>query len=96
MLRPLQARSVVVLAPLVEDRHADILAVLSDGESWPASAVAAALGTSARSVQRALGALARAGKVQPVGRGRARRWITPLPLPGFATFLLLPPSLPTD
>lgn len=95
-LEPLQARSVVVLAPLVEDRHADVLAVLSDGESWPASAVAAALRTSARSVQRALEALARAGKVQPVGRGRARRWMTPPPLPGFATLLLLPPSLPTD
>lgn len=96
MLKPLQARAVVVLAPLVEDRHADVLAVLSDGESWPTSAVAAALATSPRSVQRALEALARAGKVQPVGRGRARRWTTPPPLPGFATLLLLPPSLPTD
>ena len=36
-----------------------------------------------------------AGKVQPVGRGRARRWMTP-PVAGFTTSLLLPASLPGD
>jgi hypothetical protein len=46
-------------------------------------------------VQRALDSLAAAGKVQPLGRGRAGRWLTP-PVPGFATTLLLPGSLPND
>jgi tetratricopeptide (TPR) repeat protein len=38
-------------------------------------------------------ALAAAGKVQSFGRGRARRWTTPL-VPGFTTTLLLPAPLP--
>jgi len=46
-------------------------------------------------VQRALEALAAQGKVQAVGRGRARRWMTP-PMPGFATTLLLAVALPGD
>ena len=50
---------------------------------------------SQRTVQRALDALAAAGKVQSFGRGRARRWMTP-PVPGFATTLLLPAPLPSD
>ena len=94
-LAPRRARSVVVLAPLVEDRHTDMLALLADGESWPTSALAEALDTSQRSVQRALESLALAGKVQPVGRGRTQRWMMP-PLPGLATPLLLPSPLPTD
>jgi hypothetical protein len=44
-------------------------------------------------VQRALDTLARSGKVQAVGRGRARRWMTPV-VPGFTTMLLLPSALP--
>jgi hypothetical protein len=44
-------------------------------------------------VQRALDSLAATGKVQSLGRGRARRWLTP-PLPGFTTTLLLPAPLP--
>lgn len=95
LLVPRRARTVVVLAPLVEDRHANLLALLADGESWPTSALAEALGTSQRSVQRALDSLALAVKVQPVGRGRKQRWMTP-PLRGLATPLLLPASLPTD
>lgn len=95
LLVPRRARAVVVLAPLVEDRHTDLLALLADGESWPTSALAQALGTSQRSVQRALDFLALAGKVLPVGRGRTQRWMTP-PLPGLATPLLLPASLPTN
>ncbi|MGE5096242.1 MAG: helix-turn-helix domain-containing protein, partial [Betaproteobacteria bacterium] len=63
--------------------------------SWSSSALALALGASQRNVQRALDDLAAAGKVQPVGRGRARRWMTP-PLPGFTTTLLLPAALPLD
>lgn len=88
-----RAREVVVLTLPVEDEHAAVLAFLADGESWSSSALALALGTSQRSVQRALDALAEAAKVQSFGRGRARRWITP-PMPGFATTLLLPASLP--
>ena len=57
--------------------HAAVLALLADGESWSSSALALALGTSQRTVQRALDALAAAGKVQSFGRGRARRWMTP-------------------
>ncbi len=54
-----------------------MLAFLADGESWSSSALALALGASQRTVQRALDALAAAGKVQSFGRGRARRWMTP-------------------
>jgi len=94
-LRPREAREVVVLARPVEDEHGAVLAFLADGESWPTSALALALGTSQRTVQRALDSLAAAGKVQPVGRGRARRWMTP-PVLGFTTTLLLPAPLPSD
>ena len=92
-LTPRSVREVVVLAPPVEDDHARVLALLADGESWSSSALALALGTSQRTVQRALDALAAAGKVQPFGRGRGRRWLTP-PVPGFTTTLLLPAPLP--
>ena len=84
-----------VLARPVEEEHAAVLAFLADGEAWSGSALALALGTSQRTVQRALKELAAADKVQSFGRGRARRWITP-PLPGFATTLLLPGPLPGD
>ncbi len=94
-LAPRKAREVVVLARPVEETHAAVLAFLADGESWSSSALALALGTSQRTVQRALDPLAAAGKVQPFGRGRARRWMTP-PLPGFTTTLLLPAPLPID
>ncbi|HEV2678687.1 MAG TPA: hypothetical protein VGV37_29435 [Aliidongia sp.] len=94
-LAPRQAREIVVLAPPVEEQYAAVLAFLADGESWSSSALAIALGASSRTVQRALDALATAGKVQSFGRGRARRWITP-PVPGFPTVLLLPGPLPSD
>jgi hypothetical protein len=94
-LAPRRARAVVVLAPPVEDPHAAVLAFLADGESWPSSALALALGASQRTVQRALEALAAAGRVQSWGRGRARRWTTS-PVPGFTTTLLLPAPLPSD
>jgi len=90
-----RAREVVVLARPVDEAHAAVLAVLSDGESWSSSALAIALGASQRTVQRSLDALASAGKVQPFGRGRARRWMTP-PVPGFTTTLLLPAPLLID
>jgi tetratricopeptide (TPR) repeat protein len=91
-LAPRGARGVVVLAWPVEGEHAAVLAHLADGESWSSSALALALGTSQRSVQRALESLATAGKVQWFGRGRARRWTTPS-VPGFTTTLLLPGPL---
>jgi hypothetical protein len=94
-LLPRRARKVVVLARPVEDEHATVLALLADGESWSSSALALALGTSQRTVQRALDTLGVAGKVESFGRGRARRWITP-PIPAFTTSLLLPAPLPAD
>ena len=93
-LVPRRAAEVVVLVPPVEEEHAAMLSFLADGESWSSSALALVLGTSARTVQRALDSLAAGGKVQPVGRGRARRWMTP-PVPGFPTALLLPTPLPS-
>ena len=94
-LSPRQARKLVVLARLVEEEHAAVLAFLADGESWSSSALALALGASQRTAQRSLDELAAAGKVQSFGRGRARRWMTP-PVPAFTTPLLLPSPLPND
>jgi DNA-binding transcriptional ArsR family regulator len=94
-LAPHHARELAVLAWPVEEKHADVLALLADGESWSSSALAIALDTSQRSVQRALDSLAAARKVQSFGRGRARRWTMPL-VPRFTTVLLLPASLPVD
>ena len=92
-LVPHGAREVIVLARPLEEDHAAVLAVLADGESWSSSALALALETSQRTVQRALDTLAAAGKVQAFGAGRARRWLS-APLPGFTTTLLLPAPLP--
>jgi hypothetical protein len=94
-LVPRRAREVVVLARPVEEKHAAVLALLADGESWSSSALALALGASQRTVQRALDSLGAAGKLQSFGHGRARRWMIPS-VPGFATTLLLPASLPSD
>jgi hypothetical protein len=90
-----EAPEVVVLALPAEEQHASLIALLADGEWWSSSALALALDTSQRTVQRALDTLAAAGKVQSFGRGRARRWTTP-PVAGFTTTLLLPASLPID
>jgi hypothetical protein len=92
-LLPRRAGEVVMLARPIEDRHAAVLALLADGESWSSSALALALGASQRTIQRAVESLAAAGKVQSLGRGRACRWATP-PVPGFTTTLLLPGPLP--
>ncbi|MDB5972234.1 MAG: Malic enzyme [Hydrocarboniphaga sp.] len=94
-LVPRRASEAVVLARPVEEQHAAVLAFLTDGESWSSSALALALGAGQRTVQRALDSLAAAGKVQSLGRGRARRWMTP-PVSGFTTTLLLPTPLPSD
>jgi hypothetical protein len=94
-LVPQHGRDVVVLARPVEEEHAEVLAFLTDGESWSSSALALALGASQRTVQRALDSLSAEGKVQSFGQARARRWITP-PVPGCTTILLLPAPLPGD
>jgi len=94
-LAPRHAGELFVLARPVEEKHAAVLALLADGESWSSSALSVALAASQRSVQRALDSLATSGKAQPIGSGRARRWITP-PMPGIATTLLLPGPLPGD
>ncbi|WP_275099421.1 helix-turn-helix domain-containing protein [Sedimenticola hydrogenitrophicus] len=88
-------QKVLVLAPPVEEKHAAVLALLADGEAWSSSAIALALGTSQRTVQRTLEVLLTESKVQSFGRGRARCWLSP-PVPEFATTLLLPHSLATD
>jgi hypothetical protein len=93
-LVPKRAREVVVMARPVEEEHASVLALLADGEAWSSSALALALDASQRTVQRALDELSARGKVQAVGRGRARRWTTPLPVPAFTTALLLPAPVP--
>jgi len=84
-----RAAEVAVLAPPHDDVPAALAAFLADGEAWSSSALALALGASQRTVQRALDALAAAGKVQAAGRGRARRW-TAAPATGITTALLLP------
>jgi hypothetical protein len=94
-LRPRTAADVVVLTQPIDHEHADVLALLSDGESWSTSALAMALSASQRTVQRALEALQAGGQAQAFGRGRARRWTTAA-TPGFTTTLLLPAPLPID
>ena len=93
VLVPRHAKRVAVLAPLVDEQNAAILAFLADGEAWSSSALAIALDASPRTVQRALEQLAAAGKVQSFGGGRTRRW-TVSSVPGFPTALLLPGPLP--
>ncbi|HZP78931.1 MAG TPA: helix-turn-helix domain-containing protein [Pseudolabrys sp.] len=93
VLVPRRGRDVIVLAPPTDAAHASVLALLADGEAWSSSALALALGASQRTLQRALDELTRDGKVQALGHGRARRWMTP-PVPGFPTSLLLPTALP--
>ncbi len=95
VLVPIGAADVAVMTPPEEGQHGAVLALLADGEAWASSALAIALGASPRTVLRALDALSAAGKVLPVGQGRARRWMTP-PMPGFPTVLLLPGPLPSD
>jgi len=92
-LVPVGGPAVVVLAPPIDGPAGAIVALLESGESWSTSALACALGSSQRTVQRALRQLEEAAAVRAVGRGRSRRWLAP-PLGGFATTLLLPGALP--
>jgi hypothetical protein len=90
-LAPRGAAEVRLLAPPIESPDAAVLALLADGEAWSTSALALALGSSQRTVQRALAALETAGQVRALGRGRSQRWLS-APVAGFATTLLLPVS----
>lgn len=92
-LVPVGGRAVVVLAPPIDGPAGAVIALLEGGESWSTSALARALGSSQRTVQRALRQLEEGAAVRTVGRGRSRRWLAPA-LGGFATTLLLPGALP--
>jgi len=92
-LRPVQGRALAVLAPPIEGDPGELVALLADGAAWSTSALALALGSSQRTVQRALVALEAAGRVRSIGQARARRWLSPA-LTGFTTILLLPAALP--
>src|SRR5436190_18486340 len=92
-LTPRGERAVVVLVPPIDGDQASLLALLADGAAWSTSALALALGTSQRTVQRALVELEVARRVRSIGRARAQRWLSP-PLAGFTTILLLPAALP--
>jgi DNA-binding transcriptional ArsR family regulator len=91
-LVPINAPAVVVLAPPIDGPAGSIVALLEGGDSWSTSALACALGSSQRTVQRELRQLEEAAAVRAVGRGRSRRWLAPA-LGGFATTLLLPGAL---
>jgi DNA-binding transcriptional ArsR family regulator len=80
-----------LLLPPIESPDAAVLALLADGEGWSTSALALALGSSQRTVQRALRTLEESGQARSVGRGRSQRWLS-APIAGFATTLLLPGS----
>jgi hypothetical protein len=92
-LKPRNSSKVAVLAPPADEPNAAVLAFLADGEAWSSSALAIAMETSPRTVQRALEQLAADDKVQSFGNGRMRRWTVPS-VPGFPTALLLPGPLP--
>ncbi len=83
---------VLCLEPLAPDARAGlearIEAFLADGVAWSARDLAAACGTSASSLQRALRALVRAGRVGVLGRARARRYTASAPA-GIASQMLL-------
>jgi hypothetical protein len=90
-LVPRGTGTVRLLAPPIESPDAEVLALLADGEGWSTSALGLALGSSQRTVQRALRMLEEARQVRSVGRGRSQRWLA-APVAGFATTLLLPGS----
>src|ERR1019366_4695076 len=92
--RASRSRGVPVLLPPTPGDANALVALLGGGEAWSTSALAAALCRSQRAIQRALGALEAEGRVQAIGRGRARRWMAP-GSSGFATTLLLAPTKST-
>ena len=88
-----QSEHVVVLLPPIDGEQASLLALLADGAAWSTSALALALDTGQRTIQRALADSEADGRVRSIGRARSKRWLSP-PLTGFTTMLLLPASLP--
>src|ERR1700688_629270 len=48
LLKPHGAQTVAVLAPPVEEDHAEVLALLADGEAWSSSALALPLALAVR------------------------------------------------
>jgi hypothetical protein len=92
-LTPERGAPALALLPPTPGESSALVALLAGGESWSTSGLAAAIGKSQRAVQRALSELEADGRVQGVGRGRARRWVGPLP-GGFATTLLLATERP--
>ncbi|WP_256080377.1 helix-turn-helix domain-containing protein [Massilia sp. YIM B04103] len=95
LLQPREGRSVAVLAPPIAGEQAALLALMSDGAAWSTSALALALDSSQRTVQRALAELEAEGRARSIGQTRSKRWLTP-PLTGFTTILLLPSSLSVE
>ncbi len=93
VLTPLDDRPLAVLVPPIDGEQASLQALLADGAAWSTSALALAMDTSQRTVQRALAELEAAGRVRAIGRARAQRWLA-APIAGFTTILLLPSSLP--
>jgi hypothetical protein len=87
-LQPSGGVETLLLLPPAADDASELLALLGGGESWSTSALAAALGKSQRSVQRALSALQADERVTAVGQGRSQRWVLS-PQTTFATTLLL-------
>lgn len=92
-LAPLDARPLAVLVPPIDGEQASLQALLTDGAAWSTSALALAMDTSQRTVQRALAELEAQGRVRAIGRARAQRWLA-TPIAGFTTILLLPSTLP--
>jgi hypothetical protein len=92
-LAPRRGDGVALLAPPIDGPGGGVLALLAGGEAWSSAALATALGTSQRTLQRALRELETAGQARAIGRGRAQRWFAPS-LAGFATTLLLPRAQP--
>ncbi len=88
LLVPRARAKVSVLLPPTDEATSALFALLSSGESWSTSGLAAALGCSQRAVQRALAALQSDGRVEATGRGRSRRWVA-RPSSDFATTMLL-------
>jgi hypothetical protein len=88
-MRPRGNMPMAALFPPAAGEASAVLALLRGGAAWSTSALAAALGTSQRAVQRALAILRENGQAEPVGAGRTARWIAPAIGDGFATTLLL-------
>jgi hypothetical protein len=92
-LMALEDRDVVLLLPAIAGEQAALQSLLADGAAWSTSALALALDSSQRTVQRALAELQAQDRVRAIGQGRTQRWLA-APLTGITTILLLPAALP--